>query len=153
MEDYKTPLGLLPCLKEDQWAQDRWLFEPRWVLALSDGTEIVQDDNRPDREPNSWQRYLRFRKLCERHRCQPKVQSLKIQFRDQIIDTLPEYAEGYLFRKALLAEMYGPCAHIYIIGSVYCNKVSIQRWFVPEFTKLNEEIVPLEPYLDSILFS
>lgn len=153
MHDLTRP-DLQPCLEEDDWTRERRIFEPRWILTLTDGSRVIQDDNRPGREPNAWQRYLKWRKLQELYTRFPMLapRSLHVEFRDQVLAPLPEYAEGYLFRKAMMAQMGGPANNLYVLGWVSGDKVHIQRWHVPEFTKLNEQVVPLEQYLDSILF-
>lgn len=40
------------CFQEDDFTYEK----PRWVAVLTDGTEVLQDDDRPGLEPSSWKR-------------------------------------------------------------------------------------------------
>lgn len=139
------------CTQEDEYAKEKKIREPRWVVTLTDGTEVFQDDDRPGENPGqAWQRL----KLWMGTQGWFKIKSLKLEWRGTTITSLPENAAGYFFRKSVLSEVGGGASQgFYILGYVENGRLRTQRWAVPQMQKLDESSRSLTEASDSLILN
>ncbi len=113
----------------------------KWVIELSNGETIYQDDDRPGEiERCAWYRlrdYVKENNLS--------IVSFKIQFFTHIEDCTVPNALGYYFTQAVSAIAFsGPNSYTwryYLVGSLMeDNNIYIQRWLVPEIILVGNEI-------------
>lgn len=117
------------CTTEDDYTRERWLDSVRWTVLLSNGEQVIQDDNRPGVEPASaWLRLGQY--VCEQGLV---IEGLTLQFRSEPPVRLPERAEGYFFRKSLGAFLTSQATlGFYLVGHLEDGRVLVRRYKVPE---------------------
>ena len=103
-----------------------------WIATLSDGSEVWQDiPKEDDPEYSTWEE---FRSLS------PKIVGLKIKFRSHI-EELPPNADGYYFRKSIIADLPGENVHCYVAGYIQ-NNVLYKIWYrIPEIIEWHRDEV------------
>ncbi len=117
--------------------EDEFTFEkPRWIAHLSNGTKVLQDDNRPVAYPP--QAWLRLADYCRHSGLY--ITNLTLQFRSHHQTPLPANADGYYFINKIMAIHGGPQFQAYVIGYLTDdNKVLTQTWLIPELIKIEED--------------
>jgi hypothetical protein len=116
----------------------------RWVVKLSNGLHIYQDDFRlysqftDEREYSTW---TRLRDYCKQENV--NITDMWIQFRTNR-EFLPSNADGYYFCKCALGA-FGTTQtfHMFVTGWVENNIIKIKKWQIPELVlteELNREI-------------
>lgn len=118
------------CTQEDDFTEEcRDKALARWVVELSDGTKVYQDDNRPSlQEKSAWKRlnlYLRERYL--------NIINIWLEFRsNSVTDIVPKNARGYFFCKKLSCDMGEKERNNYVIGYIEGDKIKTKTYQVPE---------------------
>lgn len=112
-----------------------------WVITLSDGTVIYQDDNKPNIEESSaWIRlghYIRATNLY--------IVKFHLQFRDHIV-RFPSNKIGYYFSHGALGAIGVPTVHFAVVGNVDQRSqeyITCQWFHVPalELTRINKKLL------------
>ena len=125
------------CTKPDDYTQEKWLSEARWIAVLSTGEQVLQDDDRPGVEPKS--AWLRLGEHVKK--TGSKIVELSIRFRDEPAVTFPSNAEGYFFRKSMGAFLFSDTSYgFYVVGVLQEGTLLVQKWKVPEMVLVEEEI-------------
>jgi hypothetical protein len=126
--------------EEDEWLRDRYEDSSRWIVHLSNGERVIQDDGRPGVTPES--AWLRLQKYCEINKVH--IKSMYVQFRSHI-EHMPNDRDGYYFCKAILGEWGATRAvQMYNIGSVCNNQVEVIKWRIPELIPFGDEVRTIE---------
>ena len=124
--------------KQDDWFTQE---EAHWVVDLSNGERIWQDDNRPEIFPAS--AWLRLRQYLEE--TSADIIRMFIQFRSHIEFPLPENAEGYYFAKGSLAFLEdNSTMNLAVLGYLDNEKGYITQWDLPTLTRIGTEVRSLE---------
>lgn len=130
------------CNKEDDFI----LEKVRWVVTLSNGERIYQDDNRPGEvEPKAWMRlraYLKENNLS--------IVKFELQFCDHIEEAAPPNCDGYYFVQRVEAMAFtesNSTIRSYVIGFLKDGVLKVIYWRVPEIIPTGSELRPID--LDS----
>lgn len=103
-------------------------LQPVWHARLSNGLTIIQDDGRPGMDISS--AWIRLGNYCREQ--QVKIEKLWVKFRSNVVDELPEFADGYFFSKGVIKTMDSEhCLYSYLIGHQIGNKVYVNRYSTP----------------------
>lgn len=125
------------CTQEDDFLRERWLSEVRWVVNLSNGEQVIQDDGRPGCEPAS--AWLRLGEYVREHRL--RIEAMWIQFRHEPPIRMPIGAAGYFFRKSQGALLNTDINFFfYLVGYLQDEQVVVKRFQVPELIELETEL-------------
>jgi hypothetical protein len=108
---------------------------PIWIVELSDGTKVYQDEDRPGLEPIAWKR---LRDHCYANNVYP-VKSW-IKFRSHT-EPACEGIYGMFYRRGVLASPGdGKNYRRYIMGGIDENlKINTKTWRVPEIIEYDDE--------------
>lgn len=108
----------------DQYADSN----PIWIVTLSNGETVYQDDDRPDAIPASaWQRLGNY---CRDNGIY--ITSMKIKNRSHV-ETVGEGGDGYYFCKAAGKFLFdGRTDHSFIVGVLDNGKLRVRKWNLPE---------------------
>lgn len=111
-----------------------------WRARLSNGEIVIQDDYRPGLAENS--AWIRLAAYCEENRL--KIEQFWLEFRGNKVCPLKENAEGYFFRKGILAEWSEPenAIGVYLMGDLTGEEVRVEKWWVPPLEYICEEVRP-----------
>ena len=109
---------------------------PIWVVTLSSGETVYQDDDRPDVEPAS--AWLRLKTYCEENDLH--ITSMKIKNRSNVVEAHAE-ADGYFFCKGAGGFMFGDATYLsFSIGTLENGELKVRRWSLPEIEPSTIEI-------------
>lgn len=115
------------CVEPDEFVQNKSI----WVVQLSDKTTVYQDDDRPGvEEPSAWTRLKRY---CAANNVY--VERFWLQFRSNVIEILPQFADGYYFSKTAM-KVWGEeeTRHGYIVAVIWNERLVGYNVSVPDFT-------------------
>lgn len=119
------------CLSHDPFVEESQdAGRAIWVAGLSDGSFAYQDDGRPGVEPASaWLRLAAHLKQTGLH-----LVSLRLKFRTEWLDLLPQDCAAYYFARGVGAVVGGPSRPFVALG--FCKDESgpftVARVAVPE---------------------
>lgn len=128
--------------EQDEWISNHIEGNTRWVVKLSNGLHIYQDDHRTYPEFNDERRYSTWTRL--RHYCYdmgPNVEEMWLQFRSNRCD-LPANKGGYYFCKSVLGSPFMKTQHFFKTGVVENGIIVMWEWRIPELAQ--QEIEPRE---------
>ena len=117
------------CKEYDNYVEEH---EPCWIVVLSNGETIYQDDERYIETPSSWirlEQYIRNNNL--------KIIRLVLKFRSHY-EELPQNKDGYFFVNQITKDLFGPQKSYFITGYLESNCLICQKWALPELIKVNE---------------
>lgn len=116
--------------------EEYWIRHARWIVTLSNGEEIHQDDDAYYQEIKSaWRRLALYTKKQE-----VSIVKFRLQFRDNIIRPLPDKALGYFFRRCAGAFLFSDTNHFYIVGHLLPDgRVFTRKFEVPTLILFEEE--------------
>ncbi len=128
---------MTPSPDEDEFTREKWLSEVRWTVTLSDGTRVIQDDNRPGAvPPSAWLRLRQYTQEKSLH-----IVGMSLAFRDEPPVHMPDNASGYFFRKSVGSFLDSDLTYGFFLTGVLTDKeVVVQRWKVPELILVEEEV-------------
>lgn len=121
------------CTELDKWMHDTWVSSTRWIVELSNGETVWQDDGRPGLDEES--AWIRLKNYCEYYG--HKITSMRLQFRNHRPLPVYEGGDAYFFSKLIRASFSNgkkPGAvntHYYLVGMLKDGKVHIDKWHVP----------------------
>lgn len=133
--------------EEDSWLRDRFENETRWIVKLSNGESVIQDDYRPNVKPES--AWLRLIKYCELQ--QIYIVGMYLQFRSHI-ENMPSNQNGYYFCRSILGSPFDKNIHMYNVGVVNSDSVHVTKWRVPELIPFGDEIRTIEECKEFIIW-
>jgi hypothetical protein len=130
------------CTKEDGYIYELFEFTTRWVVTLSNGERVFQDDNRPGIEqPSAWIRlgqYVQANKLS--------ITDMKIQFRSTIIPVNDGPVDGFFFSKSVLGSPgMDKTLDFYIAGTLKNGILTTKSYQIPEFDPTHAEMELRDP--------
>jgi hypothetical protein len=109
-----------------------------WVVKLSDGTEVFQDDDFHGKE-SAW---IRLSEYCKEKSLD--IVSMDVRFR-KIVCKLPDNADGYFFCKSVAGTLETKNVHHYLTGTLHGVILKVQKHIVPTMELiLTENRDPLE---------
>tara|TARA_R110002020_G_scaffold406830_1_gene616979 strand:- start:739 stop:1191 length:453 start_codon:yes stop_codon:yes gene_type:complete len=101
---------------------------PIWIVTLSNGETVYQDDDRPEVEPAS--AWLRLKTYCQENDLH--IESMKIKNRSNVVETNAG-ADGYFFCKGAGGYMFGEETFLsFSIGTLENGELKVRRWSLPE---------------------
>lgn len=123
---------------DDEFVRDRL----RWVVDLSNGQTVYEDDGRSDVLPVS--AWIRLKTYCQEKGL--KITTMRLQFRSNVVH-LPSNKPGYFFvRQAFGVWGEEESYDAYVVG--YMDEggptVSVTRYKVPELTEIGRETRPVD---------
>ena len=109
---------------------------PIWIVTLSDGTTVYQDDDRPNTKPHSaWERLGIHCKKNNLH-----ITGMKIKNRSHV-EVVGEGGDGYYFCKCAGKFMFGDKTnHAFIVGVLENGELRVRHWSLPEIVPDQFEI-------------
>ena len=115
-----------------------------WVVTLSNGETIYQDDGRPDEiEPSAW---IRLKKYVQENEL--SIESIHLVFCDHIEEVVPRNADGYYFVQKVMAFAFSGenqnTFHYYLFGAVVDGELRVYEWMVPEILPVSQETRKLD---------
>lgn len=120
------------CKQEDEFTFEK----PRWVAHLSNGENILQDDERPGIEPK--QSWLRLKDYCRQNMVD--VVNLTLQFRSHTEIPLPANADAYFFCNRVVTMLNSDIViGFHLIGYLKDKILRVQHWKVPEYVLVEED--------------
>lgn len=122
------------CTQVDNWLKTHMEENTVWIVKLSDGTIVYQDDDRPDSEGSAW---ARLKKHCEYNRLY--ITEMKLKFRSHVVH-MESDADGYYFSRGVRATFGAANQGYYAIGTVEKNasgnyNIHVDKWQTPELEK------------------
>jgi hypothetical protein len=130
------------CTELDSYVAEFSDKNAMWVVELSDGQRIYQDDARPGlKESSAW---IRLRNHCKENDLH--ITSMRLVFRSHEV-TIGEEDIGYYFCKGASGTMFGDdTRHLYMAGALKENgSLIVKSWLVPELEPEASE--PRDPHL------
>lgn len=127
------------CTIPDEYVNNRSLWETHWHVTLNDGTEVWDDDYRPEytingmRDP-SWSRLKRY---CDENKLW--VTNMYLRFRSHY-EHLEPNQDGYFFIRKMLAQMGGYSSQFFITGVLKGGELHSTEWRVPELIPVEHKI-------------
>lgn len=128
------------CTVDDEFVRDSM----RWVVVLSNGQTVYEDDDRPGlEEPSAWKR---LKSYCQEEKV--SIVEMWLQFRSNRVQVAPRGADGYFLVKSVFG-VWGDreTFHAYMVGTLVDGKIQGSRWKVPELVSL--ESFERQPDYDS----
>lgn len=104
--------------------------EAVWIVKLSNGELVYQDDYRSGEEPAS--AWLRLKQRCQRESL--AIQQIGLKFRsNELWDIVPPNASAYFFSRSAVG-IWGEAGTIqlYLIGAVEDGELIVKKWQIPE---------------------
>ena len=117
------------CEKRDQFIMEKVI----WVVDLSDGRTIFQDDGRAGEDPHSaWSRLQE-----EVERTDVKITGMRLRYWDNIV-FLPKNADGYYFSKsATFDNVTGAQGSFFMAGILTDDDgLTVYRYSVPDLIRV-----------------
>lgn len=126
------------CTREDDFTRadqiDRG--QAQWLVRLSNGLTVIQDDGRPGVSPHS--AWLRLKCYCEREGT--AIREMWLRFRSREERSVPADADGYFFsRQAVRTTNHTDTLQFYLLGYLQTGILMVQRWKVPELFMVEEQ--------------
>lgn len=121
-------------------------YQPHWIVTLSDGSKIYQDDDRPGEEiPSAWVRLKEWINHSRLEGSKISIIDLHLRFRSNILNPLPKNADGYFFANKII-HFVGAKEPLKFIVLGYLEDGLIKRRTikVPELLILQDDIKTLE---------
>ncbi len=120
------------CKEQDGYIIELMESQTRWIVDLSNGERIYQDDDRPGVETNSaWIRlgqYVKANNLS--------IIYMRLQFRSHFInvnDGPADKVNGFFFSKSALGSPgMGRTQDYYVAGTLRNGILQTKRWQIPE---------------------
>lgn len=114
----------------DEWLDDRMLGNTCWIVELSNGETIIQDDDRPGVKPNSaWERLGYY---CSMNGLYIKNMKLKFRSHTEWIDS---DADGFFFCRGVFGS-FQKCHQSYLTGTLKDGILEVVKWQVPELIQV-----------------
>jgi hypothetical protein len=133
------------CKHDDDFVRDA----VRWVVELSDGDRVIQDDGRPGEVPASaWLRLRAYLQGGDVH-----IKRMWLQFRSHRVEVEPSDADGYYFTKRAFA-VWGDDITLlsYVCGAVVDDTLTVRAWRTPELVQEGDpEIRPVDPNSSNLI--
>lgn len=124
------------CTTPDDYINERYESEPRWIVRLSNGQTVYQDDDRPGLyKPSAW---LRLRDFLQEN---PEISiiGMTIGFRDNIVN-VGDNADGYFFVKSVMGTPSdNRTIGMWVVGTYQNGELFTKRYIVPEMILVEEE--------------
>lgn len=135
------------CKELDEYIFDK--DETIWIVKLSNGEKIYQDDGRYGTNDKAW---LRLKKYCYLNEL--NIENVSINFRSHTEFLFENDGDGVFFRRGILAQI-GYVQGMYIFGLVKNNLIYVQHWWVPPVIKQEDEteIRNIEGHQDTIIWN
>ena len=114
---------------------DDFVPELRWIVELSNGLTVYQDDGRPGLEPAS--AWIRLKSYLQEYSL-VKIEKFRIEFRSHI-EYLPDRQEGYYFSLGVGATWGGSTDRHFNTGILVGDEIRIITWKVPELIVFSTE--------------
>ena len=101
---------------------------PMWIVELSNGETVYQDDDRPGIEPPS--AWKRLKIYCDAH----DVHVVKMNVKNRShMENVGEGDDGYFFCKSAGAFLFGDeTIHSFVVGKLKDGKLFTRKWRMPE---------------------
>lgn len=120
----------------DEYLSEYYENNTRWIVTLSDGRKVYQDDDRPGIEPaSSWIRLGEYLKKNP----ELKIVGMSVGFRDNFIH-LANDCDGYFFVKSVLGSTnFSDNIHFFIVGTLTNGQLWTTMYAVPQMVSMTTE--------------
>ena len=119
------------CRSRDSFVEEKVI----WVVDLSSGETIFQDDARDGCDPSS--AWLRLSSYVEENNLQ--INRMRLRYWDHLV-FLPDNADGYYFSKgASYDSVSGVAGDFYNAGILDDEKILINKYTIPELLRVGQE--------------
>ena len=120
---------------KDKWLINRAEQQTIWIVKLSNGETVFQDDDRQGlAEPSAWTRLQAYCEINNLH-----IVDFTIRFRTNKI-SLPSNKDGYFFCKGALSQWGAQKTEKqYVVGYVEDGIVHITKYYVPALLYWSDE--------------
>lgn len=119
----------------DEHLKHRYEWESYWIITLSDGRHVFQDDERPGIKPHSaWERLGTFIKNTDLH-----IDKMVLKYRS-VKRNVGEDSEGFFFvRSALGMTGSEETLQYYLVGCMKNGVLQIKKYQVPGLIYVSSE--------------
>jgi|15BtaG_2_1085339.scaffolds.fasta_scaffold00003_134 hypothetical protein len=123
------------CTEPDQYVNDRFEGHTHWIIELSNGQTVYQDEDRPDHDPSAW---VRLKNHCQENNIH--IVKMYLRFRSHK-EFLPDNAQGYFFVKVARGNWGSTkTLHKYIVGHIDDDGIlHTTKYRIPELLPENHE--------------
>jgi hypothetical protein len=135
------------CTQQDEFLEDKAI----WIVKLSNGLTVYQDDNRPGLHESAWIRLVRYLESRLKIEKEPtSIDRLLFAFRSHVVPIGPQKAKGYYFSKGALRDSGWPHTKQCLVGGWLRddNRVVCEWWDTPELLKGREVDKTMEECLN-----
>jgi hypothetical protein len=135
-ENVETCTNHLVSKFEDDWLRERFESHSRWIVELSNGERIIQDDGRPNVYPES--AWLRLCNYCDLNGIY--IENMYLQFRSHI-EQVGRGKDGYYFCRSVLGSLADNSnIHMFNVGVTEGDGINVTKWRVPELIPFGNEV-------------
>jgi len=115
--------------QEDSWLRDHFEHQTRWIVELSNGISVIQDDFRPGVEPvSAWERLGLYCVETSLY-----IVKMRLQFRSHTVPiNLGHDPDGVFFCKSIVGSLGTKNVHAYLTGRLHGQILEVEKWRVPE---------------------
>lgn len=134
--------------EEDHWLSEKKMFEPRWIVGLTNGQTVFQDDARDGSEPSS--AWLRLGEYCKRENV--GISFMRLQFRTICVDVGRD-ADAFFFCKSFLGGSGGDSFDYYVAGTVKNGILTTMKLELPSLVEIKKEVRDIEISKDFLIWN
>lgn len=134
------------CTKVDDFIEDK--DTAVYIIELSDGTMVYEDENRYGYEDKAW---LRLQTYCKEN--QVWIKKVWIKFRSHTEFVFENTGDGVFFRRGVMGNPFDITRHFYIFGLVNGEKIHAWHWRVPEIIIEEEDDRDIEGCEEHIIWN
>lgn len=114
----------------DSWLEDYMLSNPCWIVKLSNGETVIQDDDRPNVKPRSaWERLGYYCGMNGLY-----IDEMNLRFRSHI-EHVGKDADGFFFCLGVFGGLQ-KSFNSYLTGTLQDGILEVVKWQVPELIKV-----------------
>ncbi len=114
----------------DDWLDDQMLSNTCWIVELSNGETIIQDDDRPGAEPRSaWERLGYYCAMDNLY-----IVNMRLKFRSHT-EHVGRDADGFFFCRGIFGGIQ-KTFNSYLTGTLSEGILEVVKWQVPELIQV-----------------
>lgn len=118
------------CTEIDDWLEDILLHNACWIVELSNGLTVIQDDGRPGQKIRSaWERLgIYCRANCV------DILNMRLKFRSHV-EHIGDNAQGFFFCYSVYGG-FSKSYNAYLTGTLNEGILRVSKWQVPELVRV-----------------
>ena len=123
------------CKGWDEYLSGYAANRPIWIVKLSNGESVFQDDDRPNTKPKS--AWLRLKIYCKEHNL--RITEMCLKYRSHI-ENIDSGCDGYYFCKGAGGFLFSDVTvDSFVVGTLSQNVLQVSHWKLPELMIMHTE--------------